>query len=81
MMQIYVAADIATYEYDCTGRSRKAGLLTDEFPTECDVRRTHRPIVRARDKTPKWSQAIVGKPNTRALFEGQRFPFGHVKPW
>ena len=35
MMQIYVAADIATYEYDCTGRSRRTGPLTEEFPAEC----------------------------------------------
>ena len=80
MMQIYVTAEIATYEYDCTGRSRKADLLTEEFPAECDAGRTHRPVVPARDKTPKWSQAIVGKPSTRVSFEGHDFPLATRSP-
>lgn len=27
---------LATYEYDCTGTSRKADLLTDGYKKECD---------------------------------------------
>jgi hypothetical protein len=38
MMQVFVSAEIAVYEYDCTGASRKPEALTDEYKAECDAR-------------------------------------------
>ena len=39
LCQIFVKGEIATYEYDCTGRTRSPDLLTDDFKRECDERR------------------------------------------
>ena len=51
-MQVFVAGDVATYEYDCTGNSRKTDLLTEGFRVESDARRgINAPPVRGR---PPW---------------------------
>lgn len=38
MLQVFVSAEIAAYEYDCTGGSRKSDLLTAEYKEECEAR-------------------------------------------
>ena len=55
MMQIFVAGEIAVYEYDCTGASRKEHLLTETFRSESDARRAGvmNPIVRDARPTPR----------------------------
>ena len=43
MLQIFAAAEVAVYEYGCTGRSRRADALTDDYKAECDARLSERP--------------------------------------
>lgn len=38
VVQIFVAGEIAVYEYDCKGTSRRQYALTDSFRQECDAR-------------------------------------------
>ncbi len=74
MMQAFVAGDIATYEYDCTGRGRKTDLLTDGFRAESDARRgISTPPIRVRPQV-DWQPAGPGRPSTRGRFEGLDFP-------
>lgn len=74
MMQAFVAGDIATYEYDCTGRGRKTDLLTDGFRAESDARRgISTPPIRVRPQV-DWQPAGPGRPNTHGRFEGLDFP-------
>jgi len=74
MMQVFVAGDIATYEYDCTGSSRKTDILTDVFRAESDARRgiSAAPI-RVRPPV-DWKTAGPGRPSTPGRFEGVDFP-------
>jgi hypothetical protein len=74
MIQIFVAGEIATYEYDCTGQSRKADLLTAEYKTECDGRRTDFPPLQQPPVIFDWSEPAAGKQSSRARFEGRDFP-------
>jgi hypothetical protein len=37
-MQISVEGEIAVYEYDCKGTSRREDMLTASFREECDAR-------------------------------------------
>lgn len=75
MIQVFVAAEIATYEYDCTGVSRKADLLTEQFRSECDSRRTDtkrwplRKIIAV-----EWGEPCEGRPSTHEKFAGGDFP-------
>lgn len=46
MMQISVAGEIAVYEYDCKGTSRRENMLTDNFRQERDVRGDRKQPVR-----------------------------------
>lgn len=39
MLRVAVLTIVVPLEYDCTGSSRKADLLTDSFRAECDARR------------------------------------------
>ena len=74
MIQIFVSVEIATYEYDCTGESRKAHLLTEQYKADCDGRRSRLPALQMPETTVKWSDPEVGEPSTRARFEGEDFP-------
>ncbi len=74
MMQVFVACDIATYEYDCTGRGRRTELLTDGFRAESDARRSiSASPIRVRPEV-AWKPAGPGRPSTRGRFEGLDFP-------
>jgi hypothetical protein len=75
MMQVFVSGEIASYEYDCTGASRKSDLLTDDYKAECDARRppgernpkrVEKPVV--------WGEPIDGRPSTAERFAGTDFP-------
>ncbi len=73
-MEIFVAAEVAVYEYDCTGQSRKDSLLTDSFKDECGARprlRAPRPAPRGRTE---WSAPELGQPTTKEALEGADFP-------
>lgn len=74
MMQIFIAGEIATYEYDCTGQSRKAELLTEGFRADSDARRRMTPpLTRVRPHV-DWTAAGPGSVSTRQRFEGRDFP-------
>jgi hypothetical protein len=75
MLQVFVSAEIATYEYDCTGTSRKAELLTDAYRTECDARRTPTRRYPRRTSTPvAWAEPREERQATREKFGGTDFP-------
>ena len=67
MMQTSVAGEIAIYEYDCKGTSRREGMLTDSFRRECDVRGGRKQPVRAAPRAEKWSPPVVPTPTTLEL--------------
>ena len=75
MIQAFVSAEIATYEYDCTGSSRKADLLTDGYKEECDARRTTAKRYPHR-ATPNvvWTEPVAGRAATDAQLDGTDFP-------
>ena len=73
MLHIFVGAEIAIYEYDCTGASREQEVLTDAYRAECDARdrrspprRTRPPVERSEPATPRRS--------TPAALAGDDFP-------
>ena len=37
MVEVFVMGEVASFEYECVGASRKANLLSDSFKVECDV--------------------------------------------
>jgi hypothetical protein len=74
MIQVFVAGEIATYEYDCTGGGRKADMVSDRFRAESDARRS--PVSRPARVRPaaEWTPAGSGRRSTRERFEGLDFP-------
>lgn len=38
MLQVFVAAEVAVYEYDATGVSREQEALTADYKASCDAR-------------------------------------------
>lgn len=79
MIQIFVSAEIATYEYDCTGRSRKADLLTDAFKAEAHARLPHGAIQHPPRRPVEWKPAGPGTPSSAARFAGKDFPCGDAR--
>lgn len=74
MIQVFVAAEIAAYEYDCTGKSRKADLVSDEYQKLMDRPRTPLALQDLRRPALKWTSAEDGRPTNRSKFEGRYFP-------
>ncbi|HEX7535469.1 MAG TPA: hypothetical protein VF391_00510, partial [Dermatophilaceae bacterium] len=72
--QVFVSAEIAAYEYDCTGHSRKADVLAAEYKAQCDGRRKDLPPRRLPTTTFTWTEPEVGRHSTQARFEGEDFP-------
>lgn len=72
--RLLVSTEIAAYEYDCTGRGRKADLVAQGFRAESDARRGS-PVspVRVRPEV-DWTPAGPGERSTRRRFEGYDFP-------
>lgn len=75
ILQVFVAAEIAVYEYDCVGSSRRVDALTDAYKAECDARRSgdRQPPTRARVPV-TWSDPSPGSPSTAQRFDGTDFP-------
>lgn len=74
MMRIFVAIEIATYEFDCTGGGRRADLMSDQFKAERAARGEYgspKPAPRAKTR---WGKPLPGKPTTRERFAGGDFP-------
>ncbi len=80
MIQIFVAAEIATYEYDCTGQSRKADVLAAPYKAQCDSRRGDLPPLRCPKVTVDWSEPEIARRSTQARFKGEDFPRDHQSP-
>jgi ribosomal protein S18 len=85
MVQAFVAGEIATYKYDCTGVSRKEQLLTAEYKADCNARRASRNRHPRRDIPPiAWGEVSPGRSSTQNRFEGRDFPAhgpGYVTEW
>ncbi len=76
MIEVFLEAEIATYEYDCTGSSPKANLLTDLYREECDERGRPGPIRSVGPAEVKWGPGNAGSPSTQERFEGLDLPTG-----
>lgn len=68
MMQLFLAGEIAAYEHDCTGQSRKADLLTSDFRAQADARRRRRPAPQPPRPPVVWEDAGPGTPSSAARF-------------
>jgi hypothetical protein len=73
MIQLFVAAEVAAYEYDCTGQTRKSKLLAESYKAECDSRERNGPP-RSNTEHRQWSPPVAGRPSTRERFWGHDFP-------
>lgn len=75
MLHVFVAAEIAVYEYDATGASRKQEALTSDFKAECDARNDprRRPPRRER-RAVQWSDAVSPRRATERELSGEDFP-------
>jgi hypothetical protein len=57
VMQTFLAAEVAIYEYDCTGESRKVDALTPEYREQCHRRGALGPIRLPSADEVTWSPA------------------------
>jgi hypothetical protein len=74
-LQVFLSAEIATYEYDCTGTSRKADVLTELYKSQCDARRSPEKRYPRRDREPvTWSEPMPGTLSSEERFDGTDFP-------
>lgn len=73
MIQVFVSAEIAVYEYDCTGQTRKPDALTSSYREECDARKRSGPPIRVAEPW-EWSSPLVGNPSDEGRFRGRDFP-------
>ncbi|MGW9827950.1 hypothetical protein ACUXNS_002984 [Brevibacterium pityocampae] len=86
VMELFVRAEVAVYEYDSTGRTREFNPTTEEFRQESDRRRassTRAPIARPSRSDVTWSKATGRKASTVSKFLGEDFPShgpGEVEP-
>ncbi|WP_446214197.1 hypothetical protein [Micromonospora sp. IBSANI012] len=64
IMQIFVAGEIAVYEYDCKGASRREDMLTDNFRQECTARGGGKRPVRAARPAERWGAPVAPAPTT-----------------
>lgn len=76
MIEIFLAAEIAVYEYDCTGSSRKAEALTDTYRAECDQRGPFPPIAAAPSVEVNWGPVSDRRLSSRDRLLGKDFPAG-----
>ena len=76
MIQACVAAEIAVYEYDCRGTSRRSDPLTQDYVDACDERGRPAAIRRKPPPDVEWAAPVAGGLSTRYRFEGQGFPSG-----
>jgi hypothetical protein len=76
VIEVFVAGEIAAYEYDCTGAGRKADVLTESYRQECDERREANkpsPKREPRDAV-AWGEAEVARIATRHAQSDSDFP-------
>lgn len=61
MMEVFIAGEVAVYEYDCTGTSRKQYALSDGYMAECDARGHGTAPVTAPRTDPQWTEPESGR--------------------
>jgi hypothetical protein len=71
MIQIFLSAEIAIYEYDCTGVSRESDALTKEYRVQCDHRGPLGPIRRVAPAEVSWGPAADGTASSEARYRGE----------
>jgi hypothetical protein len=76
MIQIFLGAEIAVYEYDCTGSSRTVEALTATYRSECDQRGPYPPIVPHAPVEVAWGPPAQGRTSSNGRFIGRDFPSG-----
>lgn len=59
MIQLFVACEIALYEYDCRGTSRRSNLLSQDYMDACDERGRPDPIKRKPPPSVEWTAPVV----------------------
>jgi hypothetical protein len=75
MLQVFVAAEIAVYEYDATGASRKQEALTSEYKAKCDARNRPRRRLPPRERRAvEWSDPVSARSATERELSGEGFP-------
>mgnify|MGYP001584367912 CR=1 FL=1 len=80
MIELFLAAEIATYEFDCTGSSRSSDLLTDQYVAECEERGALDPIIMDAAPEVDWGPITEATPSTQARFQGDDLPTGAASP-
>lgn len=80
MIQIFLSAEIAVYEYDCTGSSRKSDVLTSSYRDECDQRGPLGPIQLSEPMEVVWGPPAEGVVSSEERFRGEDFPSGVGDP-
>jgi hypothetical protein len=74
-LHVFVAAEIAAYEYDATGASRKHEVLTSDYKAECHTRNNpRRPPPRRERKAVEWSDPVSARRATTRELSGEDFP-------
>lgn len=76
MLEVFVRAEIALYEYDCTGESRGWDAASDSFKTDSDLRRATselEPIVRPERPPIAWAVDRNRRASTEARLRGDDF--------
>lgn len=88
MLQAFVAADIAAFEYDATGLSRRQDLLKEAYISECDARDSkRRPWPTRERQAVEWSDPVGARRATESELSGDDFPAhgpghpGHTRVW
>jgi hypothetical protein len=76
-MEIFVAGEVAVYEYDCTGTSRKQDLLSDGYRAECEARGDRAAPVPAPRGDTEWTEPESGKPASAETMKEVGYPRGY----
>ncbi len=74
MIEVFLSAEVAIYEYDCTGASRKADALMPGYRAECDKRGRQGPIRRPDRPPVVWAPPSPGTASTLERFDGVDLP-------
>jgi hypothetical protein len=77
MMEIFIAGEVAVYEYDCTGTSRKQDLLSGGYKAECDARGHGTAPVPAPRGDTEWTEPESGKPASAETMKEVGYPRGY----
>lgn len=80
MIRAFVAAEIAVYEYDCRGTSRRSDLLSRGYMDACDERGRPAPIKRKPPPSVEWSAPVASRQTMRDRLEGQGLPSVPASP-